>query len=157
MQRAQNKITNLQSELATFKEEGVAQETGMTTVACNSFEFIFNYIILVFIITLINSYGRIGIVSFYIFFPICIFLLTKGKTRILTLTSFVFITIICFKVFEPFQSRINQTIENVKLIKSPLTLEEKIELDALYLSEKNSETKEFYIDIVFYSISIVGP
>ena len=40
MQRAQNKITNLQSELATFKEEGVAQETGMTTVACNSLEFI---------------------------------------------------------------------------------------------------------------------
>ena len=28
MQRAQNKIANLQSELATFKEEGVAQETG---------------------------------------------------------------------------------------------------------------------------------
>ena len=28
MQRAQNKIANLQSELATFKEEGAAQETG---------------------------------------------------------------------------------------------------------------------------------
>ena len=106
----------------------------------------FLIIILIFIITLINSYGRIGIVSFYIFFPICIYLFTKGKTRILTLTSFVFISIICFKVFKPFQSRINQTIENVKLIKSPLTLEEKIELDALYLSQKNSETKEFYIE-----------
>ena len=38
MQRAQNKITNLQSELASFKEEGGAQETGIETVACNSFE-----------------------------------------------------------------------------------------------------------------------
>ena len=28
MQRAQNKIANLQSELASFKEEGTAQETG---------------------------------------------------------------------------------------------------------------------------------
>ena len=28
MQRAQNKIANLQSELATFKEEGASQETG---------------------------------------------------------------------------------------------------------------------------------
>ena len=31
MQRAQNKIANLQSELATFKEEGAAQETGKLT------------------------------------------------------------------------------------------------------------------------------
>ena len=31
MQRAQNKIANLQSELATFKEEGAAQETGKHT------------------------------------------------------------------------------------------------------------------------------
>ena len=31
MQRAQNKIANLQSELATFKEEGAAQETGELT------------------------------------------------------------------------------------------------------------------------------
>ena len=29
MQRAQNKIATLQSELATFKEEGAVQETGM--------------------------------------------------------------------------------------------------------------------------------
>ena len=28
MQRAQNKIANLQSELASFKEEGTAQKTG---------------------------------------------------------------------------------------------------------------------------------
>ena len=103
-------------------------------------------IILLFIITLINSYGRIGIVSFYIFFPICIYSLTKGKTRILLLTSFIVISTISFKVFKPFQNRVNQTIENVKLIRSPLTLEQKIELDALYLSQKNSETKEFYIE-----------
>ena len=100
-------------------------------------------IILLFIITLINSYGRIGIVSFYIFFPICIYSLTKGKTRILLLTSFIVISTISFKVFKPFQNRVNQTIENVKLIRSPLTLEQKIELDALYLSQKNSENKEF--------------
>ena len=83
---------------------------------------------------------------FTFFFQFVFIYLQKGKTRFLTLTSFVFISIICFKVFKPFQSRINQTIENVKLIKSPLTLEEKIELDALYLSQKNSETKEFYIE-----------
>ena len=45
MQRAQNKITNLQSELASFKEEGGAQETGIETVECNIFELrrIFEY------------------------------------------------------------------------------------------------------------------
>ena len=46
MQRAQNKITNLQSELASFKEEGGAQETGIETVECNIFEL--RRIILIF-------------------------------------------------------------------------------------------------------------
>ncbi len=103
-------------------------------------------VILLFIITLINSYGRIGILSFYIFFPIYIYTLSEGKNRILLLISFVVISVISFEMFNPFQNRINQTIENVKLIKSPLTLEQKIELDATYLSQKNSESKEFYIE-----------
>ena len=58
------------------------------------------------------------------------------------LITLIFISF-CYFYFSPFQHRINQTISNIYLFYNPMSLNEKIEKDALYIANQNdSLTKE---------------
>ena len=102
--------------------------------------------ILVLITALLNSYGRIGIIAFCVFFPISILMQSNSRFNYIFLFSTLFFIVISFYTFSPFKNRIIQTVHNIEKIYNPLSLEDKIELDAIYLSNQDSLTKEFYIE-----------
>ena len=106
------------------------------------------YLILaaIFFIALLNSYGRIGIISFLIFLPFFLITLKKSKYIYFIITILiVFITVGYFS-FSPFKNRIQNTIHSIQLLKNPPSLDEKIELDAIYLAKKDSTklTQEYF-------------
>ena len=103
-------------------------------------------LVMILSVALLNSYGRIGIIAFCIFFPISIFMQLNSRFNYIFLFSILGFIVISFYTFNPFKNRITQTIDNIEKIYNPLSLEEKIELDAIYLSNKDSLTKEFYIE-----------
>ncbi|RPG59836.1 MAG: O-antigen ligase domain-containing protein [Flavobacteriales bacterium TMED191] len=103
-------------------------------------------IMIIFIIALLNSYGRIGIVSLLIFFPISILLLSKSKFNFILLFITLIVLLLSFYVFSPFKNRIIDTFNNIESIYSPPSLEQKIESDAIYLSKQEGLPKEFYIN-----------
>jgi O-antigen ligase len=104
-------------------------------------------LVIIFFIALINSYGRIGIVSFLIFFPFFLYTVEKSKYIyfIISIVTLLFITVGSFSS-SPFNNRIQNTIRSIELLQDPPSLEEKIELDAIYLAKKDSTQlgKEYF-------------
>ena len=103
-------------------------------------------IIIIFLCVLLNSYGRVGIISFFIFFPIILLLYTKFKFK-KTIISFICL-FICFSYyfFQPFQVRVNETINSLNLISEGMSLEEKILKDAEFMSlQSDSLSVEYFI------------
>ena len=103
-------------------------------------------LIIIFLCALLNSYGRIGIVSFFIFFPIMILISKRAAESYYILTFVMLFGLISYHLFSPLNNRVNETLHNIKLLYSNPSLEEKIENDAMYLASKNdSLSKEDFM------------
>ncbi len=103
-------------------------------------------LIIIFLIALLNSYGRVGIISLLVFLPIII-LLQQSKNKYYSLVGLFFIIIFSYYIFAPFQNRIHQTISSVKLIYNDLTFQEKVENDAAYMAMMHDTlSKEYFIN-----------
>ena len=101
---------------------------------------------LIFLVALLNSYGRVGILSFFLFCPF--FLYFKLKLKFINIFLSFFTIIVCsYTFFSPFQNRVLQTIDEVSLLYNGMSLEKKILQDAIYLNEKNSDySTDYYIN-----------
>ena len=100
----------------------------------------------IFLITLLNSYGRVGIISFFLFLPIIILWLKSNFRIYYLLTSVLFGFGVSYAIFPPLNTRVNETFKNFKILSSGLSLEEKIENDAIYMSAHNDTlSKEYFI------------
>ena len=107
----------------------------------------FRYFILIviFLIALLNSYGRIGIISFFLFFPLIIIISKQKNIKYSILSIPIIFGLMSYYIFPPLHNRVNQTINSIKLLSSEMSLSEKIENDAIYLSSKNdSLSTEYY-------------
>tara|TARA_B100000530_G_scaffold236819_1_gene153858 strand:- start:1657 stop:2973 length:1317 start_codon:yes stop_codon:yes gene_type:complete len=103
-------------------------------------------LIIIFLCALLNSYGRIGILSFFIFFPIMIIVSKKDAKSYYILTFIILFGLISYQLFSPLNNRVNETLHNIKLLSSKQSLEEKIENDAIYLASQNdSLSKKHFI------------
>ena len=100
-------------------------------------------LIMLFLCALLNSYGRIGILSFCIFLPIII-ILFKHDVANYYLIIFLLFIYFSYSFFEPFTNRINQTINNVQLLYTDISFEDKVENDAVYMASKDSTTSKDY-------------
>ena len=108
--------------------------------------WIYYIVIIILLIVLLNSYGRIGILALFIFVPTTFIMSKSFNNKFLSLFG-VLIIIFSYYFFPPFQNRVNQTIANIKLFYSPLSFEDKVEADAIYLANKDdSLTKEAVIN-----------
>ena len=102
-------------------------------------------LIIIFLIALLNSYGRVGIISLLIFFPIYILLFSTSKTKYYLLLVVFFITTCSYYIFSPFQNRIHQTIASINLIYNKPSFKEKVENDAAYMAMNDTLPKEYFI------------
>ena len=98
----------------------------------------------VFFIALLNSYGRIGIISFFIFFPIIMLLTKQEKIKYYILIIPIVFGLISYYLFPPFHNRVDQTLNSIKLLSSEMSLIEKVEDDAAYLASKNDSLSTEY-------------
>jgi len=94
--------------------------------------------ILIFLTGLFNSWGRVGIIAFFIFSPIIIFLFKRKKLHFLTLFIMICYSIFSYYTFMPFKNRIISTVKNVEKIYSPPSHEQKIKEDAIYLANQDT-------------------
>ena len=100
---------------------------------------------ILFFITLLNSYGRVGMISFIIFFPIVLYHKIKIKALYIIFILLV-MTLLSYYIFQPFQNRVAQTIYEINILYNGMTLDEKITKDAEYLHAQNSTySKDYYI------------
>ena len=102
-------------------------------------------IIIIFLCVLLNSYGRVGIISFFIFFPIIVLFYTEFTFQ-KTIISFVCL-FICFSyyLFQPFQNRVNETINSLNLISEGMSLEDKVLKDAEFMAlQSDSLSIEYF-------------
>ena len=110
-------------------------------------KYIYLGIILILLITLLNSYGRVGILTFFLLIPFILFVFERSRLHNMLLMILFTCSVIMYNYAPPFQNRINNTFKNISLIYNPLSLEEKIELDAMFLENQNdSLKKEHYIN-----------
>lgn len=100
---------------------------------------------LILVITLLNSYGRIGIMCLIIFVPIIIMFFQRSKIHYILLLIMFGSLIISYYIFPPFSQRVNTTVENIYLIKHPKSLSEKIDDDAEFLAKDTFLTKEHFL------------
>ena len=105
---------------------------------------IYFILMIVFFIALLNSYGRIGIISFFIFFPIIMMLFKQGRIKYYILIIPIVFGLISYYLFPPFHDRVDQTVNSLKLLSSEMSLIEKVEDDAAYLASKNDSLSSEY-------------
>jgi len=111
--------------------------------------FFFQYLIIIIIllIALLNSYGRVGIISFFLFTPCIILLFKKSKLNYILLGFLFCFCIISYYLFPPLNNRVHQSLENIKILYHNPSFEEKLENDALYMSSRNdSFSKNHFIE-----------
>jgi len=102
-------------------------------------------LIIIIFITLLNSYGRAGVISCFIFLPIIIIFFKKSKLNYYLLLTILSFGVCSYYIFYPLKIRINETMNNIVSLYMPKSLEEKIEDDASYLAEKNDTlSKEYF-------------
>ena len=101
-------------------------------------------LMMIFLIALLNSYGRIGIISFFIFFPIIIMFFKQKNIKYYILIIPIVFGLISYYLFPPLQNRVDQSINSIKLLSSDMSLIEKVENDAVYLSSKNDSLSAEY-------------
>ena len=108
-------------------------------------------LIIVLLLALLNSYGRIGIISFFLFTPIIIlFFLKKTITKYAYLTALLSFSLICYYVFSPVNTRFNESLYNIKILYYGMSDDEKIDKDAAYLASNNdSLSKEYFISEIY--------
>jgi len=101
---------------------------------------------MLFFLALLNSYGRVGMISFMIFSPIILY--HQMKTKALYVLIFLLV-ITCFSyyIFQPFQNRVTQTLYEISILYNGMTLDEKITKDAEYLhAQNNTYSNDYYIN-----------
>ena len=93
---------------------------------------------IILIIALLNSYGRVGIIAFYIFIPMILLFFFNHRSKYILLFILPIFSIIAYLSFSPLQNRINNTLDSIHLLKSGMSFQEKLEKDAIYISSQNN-------------------
>ena len=108
----------------------------------NSKNYFLWLIIIAFVIFLLNSYGRTGIVCFLFLLPIFIILkYTWSKKLFLSTFIFTSVILLSFSLSNPLSARLSNTLTEITDLLYGVSLEKKIYKHAEYMSKNNPSQK----------------
>tara|TARA_Y100000589_G_scaffold60895_2_gene51885 strand:- start:25394 stop:26401 length:1008 start_codon:yes stop_codon:yes gene_type:complete len=97
---------------------------------------IFWSLCIVSFVTLLNSYGRVGILASIVFLPIILLWFKPNLSKVIVFTIFTLTIIISCFSYTPFQNRASETIKSLRWLYNPPEMNEKIYLNAKYMASK---------------------